>query len=233
MRKKTDKTKTKIQIKSIWGTLLFKHELETIKDALIAAVSQRADLRGANLRGADLRDANLRSADLRGADLRDANLRSADLRSADLQYANLQYADLRGANLRSADLQYADLRDANLQYANLRSANLRSANLRSVIGLYPIVPEEGSFIGFKKLSNGSVAKIMIPEDAERIGGYTGRKCRAQKAVVIEGTGFSQYDSKFEYKPGVILVPDEWDNDPRVECSHGIHFLLTRKEAENY
>jgi hypothetical protein len=99
--------------------------------------------------------------------------------------------------------------------------------------LYPIVPEEGSFIGFKKLADHSIAKIMIPEDAERVGGYTGRKCRAQKAVVIGGMGFSQYDDKFEYKPGAILIPDKWDNDPRVECSHGIHFFLTRKEAENY
>jgi hypothetical protein len=218
MRKKTDKTKTKIRIKSIWGNLLFKHESETIKDALVAAVSQ-----GAYLQGANLQYANLQGADLQGAYLRGANLRGA----------YLQHANLRGAYLQHADLQHADLQHADLQGADLQGAYLQHANLQGVTGLYPIVPEEGSFIGFKKLSNGSVAKIMIPEDAERVGGYTGRKCRAQKAVVIEGEGVSQYDSKFEYKPGAILIPDKWDNDPRVECSHGIHFFLTRKEAENY
>ena len=68
-------TKVKIQIKNRWtGSILFEYEKEdnTIKDTLIEAVKNNADLRGANLYGADLRDANLRGADLRGADLRGA-----------------------------------------------------------------------------------------------------------------------------------------------------------------
>ena len=54
----------KIQIKSIYGSVLFEYEKEnnTIKDTLIEAIKSRADLRGA-----DLRDAYLRGADLRGA----------------------------------------------------------------------------------------------------------------------------------------------------------------------
>lgn len=28
-------------------------------------------------------------------------------------------------------------------------------------------------------------------------------------------------------------PDKFDPDVRVECSHGIHFFLTREEAETY
>ena len=64
----------KIQIKSIWGEVLFEYEKEnnTIKDTLIEAIKKGADLRSANLRSADLR-----SADLSGADLSGANLRSA------------------------------------------------------------------------------------------------------------------------------------------------------------
>ena len=50
--------KTKIEIKSFWGTVLFTSEKETIKEAVVDAV-----LRGADLRGADLRDADLRDAD--------------------------------------------------------------------------------------------------------------------------------------------------------------------------
>ena len=71
--------KTKIEIKSVFGRVLFSFEKEnnTIKDTLQEAVEQ-----GANLRGADLRYANLRYANLRGADL---------------GYADLGYADLRGA----------------------------------------------------------------------------------------------------------------------------------------
>ena len=71
--------KTKIQIKSIFWKLLFEYESEnnTIKETLIKAFEE-----GADLRGADLRDAYLRDADLRGADLRDADLRGAYLRGA-------------------------------------------------------------------------------------------------------------------------------------------------------
>ena len=66
--------KTKIQIKSILGNILFEYENEnaTIKDAVIAAVKESINLGEAYLRGADLGGAYLRGADLRGADLRRA-----------------------------------------------------------------------------------------------------------------------------------------------------------------
>ena len=54
----------KIQIKSIFGNVLFELEKEnnTIRDTLAEAINK-----GANLYGADLRSANLYGADLRGA----------------------------------------------------------------------------------------------------------------------------------------------------------------------
>ena len=58
-------TKIKIKIKNCWtGLVLFEYEKEnnTVKDTLIEAVKNRADLGGAYLR-----DANLGDADLRGA----------------------------------------------------------------------------------------------------------------------------------------------------------------------
>ena len=84
--------KTKIEIKSIFGQVLFEYEKEnnTIKDTLEQAVK-----RAANLYGADLRFADLCGADLRFADLRGANLCGADLCGADLRFANLRGADLR------------------------------------------------------------------------------------------------------------------------------------------
>ena len=76
----------KIEIKSIFGSLLFEHNSEnnTIKETI-----KEANLRGVNLSGADLSWANLSGADLRGADLRGANLRWADLSEANLNGANL------------------------------------------------------------------------------------------------------------------------------------------------
>ena len=88
--------KTKIQIKTAFGSVLFEYEKDnnSIKDTLIEAVKQNAYLRGADLCGA-----YLRGADLCGADLCGADLDGADLRGANLDGAYLRGADLRGANL--------------------------------------------------------------------------------------------------------------------------------------
>ena len=61
--------KTKIQIKSIFGSILFEFEKEnnTVKDTVIEAIKCSADLSSANLSSADLSSANLSSADLRYA----------------------------------------------------------------------------------------------------------------------------------------------------------------------
>ena len=134
--------KIKIDIKSVFGNVLFSFEKEnnTIKNTLVEAT-----LNGANLREADLCETDLRGADLGYADLRDVYLEYADLRdvyleytdlrgayleNADLRGADLRWADLRGANLRGADFKGADLRDVYLGYADLRGAYLENADLR-------------------------------------------------------------------------------------------------------
>ena len=116
----------KIEIKTIWGDIIFTHEKEnnTVKDTLQEAVRSGADLRGADLRGAYLGGAYLRGAYLRGADLRGAYLGGADLRGADLRGAYLGGADLRGAYLGGADLGGAYLGGAYLGGADLRGADL-------------------------------------------------------------------------------------------------------------
>jgi hypothetical protein len=189
----------------------------------------RADLRGANLSSADLRGANLSSADLRGAYLGGANLSSADLRSA-----YLSLADLSVANLSSADLSVA----------NLRSANLRGANLSvAILPSFQLVPDSGAFIGYKKLRNGVIAKLMIPARAKRTSSLVGRKCRAEYAKVLSmyvsggsakpRQGISRKDPDFIYRVGETVRPDKYDDDIRVECTNGIHFFITKKEAEDY
>ena len=131
-----------------------------------------------------------------------------------------------------ADLCFADLRSADLCSANLRSADLRSAkNADYTIAQTRILPE-GDLIGWKKLANGVIAKLRIPEAAKRSHAF-GRKCRAEYAIVIEGEGFSQYDSSFKYTPGETVRPDIWDDDWTRECAGGVHFFITKAEAENY
>jgi len=161
--------------------------------------------------------------------LQGANLWEADLRGADLRGADLRGADLRIADLRGADLWVADLRVANLWRAKLRGANLREAKLPD----FQICPEEGSFIAWKKLDTG-ICKLLIPEDAKRTSCLINRKCRASHVKVLEGNGKSEtVDSKLEYREGETVYADKFCNDIRLDCSHGIHFFITRKEAEEW
>ena len=103
--------KTKIQIKTALGRLLFEYESEdnSYKKAIIQAAKQ----------GACLVDADLPYADLRGANLQDVNLQNANLRWANLQNVNLFNANLRNANLFNAELRSVNLLDANLRNAYL------------------------------------------------------------------------------------------------------------------
>ena len=58
-------------------SIIFENEKETLRETLIDALKEGADLSGAYLGGADLRGADLRGAYLSGADLRGADLRGA------------------------------------------------------------------------------------------------------------------------------------------------------------
>jgi uncharacterized protein YjbI with pentapeptide repeats len=196
------------------------------KQWLYGTCGKRADLQGAYLRGADLQGADLRGAYLRGADLRGAYLRGADLRGADLRGAYLRGADLQGAYLQGADLQGADLQGAD--------------------GIGLNCPETGSFIGFKKAYTNQkrvIVKLQITEDAKR-SSATSRKCRCSKAVVLEISDIagvetdiqeahSGHDTNFIYRVGETVTVDNFDEDRWNECSTGIHFFITRKEAVDY
>jgi hypothetical protein len=191
--------------------------------------------------GSVLRSAVLRSADLRYADLRSADLRYADLSSADLSSADLRSAVLRSAGLRSADLSSADLRSAVLSSADLRYADLSSA----VLPDFQIVPEEGSYIAWKKLKDDKICKLLVHEKAKRTSSLVGRKCRCSKAMVLSiesmygktehKDGFSQFCDDFIYNVGkyVSVKVEDFNSDVRIECASGIHHFITRKEAEEF
>jgi len=38
---------------------------------------------------------------------------------------------------------------------------------------------------------------------------------------------------FKYEKGKVIVPDKYCDDIRIECSNGIHFFMTRKEAVEF
>ena len=212
----------KIQIKNRFTSKsIFETDAESLEFAVIAALKAKADLSGA-----DLSRANLIEADLNGADLSRADLSGADLSWADLSRTNLSGADLSRADLSRANLSGADLSGADLSRTDLSGADLLTlVNQRTILA-------DGDIIGWKKLRNNIICKLRIPADAKRVGGVVGRKCRAELADVIEGGGFSIQNS-IEYKVGNRVTPDNYDPNPLIECTNGIHFFITRQEAEAY
>ena len=159
-----------------------------------------------------------------------ANLRRANLSSADLRGADLSSADLSGANLCSADLRGADLSGANL-------CGAKNADL--ALAMTSHIPPAGPFWGWKKVCsvNGDIlVKLLIPTEARRSHGSE-RKCRAEFVDVLEvigaDEGTSDHKSKTTYRAGERVTADSWDEDRWETCSHGIHFFITREEAEAY
>ena len=151
--------------------------------------------------------------------------------------ANLCGADLYGANLYGSNLYGADLYDANLHGADLHGSNLCGAK-----GCYLSCPTEGSFIGWKKAS-GHIVKLRIPEDARR-SSATGRKCRCDKAYVMEiqnmdgtkateDTVRSDHDKNFVYTVGATVEVPDFDDNRWSECAPGIHFFIDRRAAVEY
>jgi hypothetical protein len=142
----------------------------------------------------------------------------ADLSGADLSGANLYGADLSGAKLYGADLSGAK----NIPLLAERQSS--------------IVPADGPLWGWKKCRDGVLVKVSVGDHAKR-SNATGRKCRAEYVKVLEVIGAeigeSNYNAAVVYKVGETVKCDKWDDNRWNECSGGIHFLLTREEAEAY
>lgn len=93
-----------------------------------------------------------------------------------------------------------------------------------------------------KLRGSNIEKIVelrIPADAKRLSA-TGRKCRANKAVVISITTLegdpagnevrSDHDKSFAYRVGETVEVQNFDENRWNECAPGIHHYITREEA---
>lgn len=145
------------------------------------------------------------------------------------------------------DCDFSKLNCHNIRIAN--DVTIKNTKLPFIRNL---CPEEGEFIGWKKVSvNGfanCICKLLIPKDAKRLSSING-KCRCDKAKVLafyeigsseeltNCIGYSAYrfrgNKLATYYVGECVYADSFDADPIYECSHGIHFFMTREEAERY
>ena len=161
-------------------------------------------MRGAYLSGADLSDADLRGAYLSGADLSDADLRGAYLSGADLRDAGLSDADLSGAK-------------GNL--IEYRKGKILTKDI----------------IGYKKCRGNKIVTLKIPRGSI-VFSINGNKCRTNQAEVIAIDGDNVAYSSYKYMSyyvGDKITVYNFNCEYNIECAEGIHFFMTREEAENY
>ena len=142
----------------------------------------------------------------------------------------------------NADLTDADLTNADLRGAYLRGAYLTGADLRKIKHQFQIIPEEGSFIAWKKGRNNHLIKLEIPKESKRHNCLTSRKCRAEFVIVLDIRNskghkakkcYGLYNSDFEYEISKTVKADSYNPDPLLECSNGIHFFVTKQEAKDW
>ena len=213
------------------------------------ASMQFAILQGSILWDSKFKGANLKGAILTAAELCDCVFESACLDGAELYLANLDYASFKKASLRGARLDsvrwsyYADFTEADVTGADFIDCPLDAESFTGAIGFHPHMrcPEEGSFIAWKKCRDDRIVKLLILENAKRTGAsvYT---CRASEAVVLDiwdqgnetcEDAVSGSDEDFVYRKGETVTPrEDFDSDLLTDGS-GIHFFLTRTEAELY
>lgn len=118
------------------------------------------------------------------------------------------------------------------------SADLSSAKGSELaIAMTRILPE-GDIIGWKKCREEKIVKLLVPAASKRSHAF-GRKCRAEFATVLEiigggKTAESYREDGFTYKVGETVRPKEkFNEDWTEECTSGIHFYITKIEAENH
>ena len=138
----------------------------------------------------------------------------------------------------------------NCKFSGTFKANLFDCDFDTHIPYVPMTcPVEGDIIGWK-VCHGQVyntpclVKLHIPDGVKRTSGFGSRKCRCERALVLdilyidgtpakETTVFSHYDKTFSYTKGRWVHVDCYDSDRRFVCSSGIHFFMERQEAINY
>ena len=100
-------------------------------------------------------------------------------------------------------------------------------------------PEEGPFIAWKKCRDTHIVKLLIPTDAMRTGASR-YDCRASEAKVLDiwdqdnepcEEAVSCADEDVVYRKGETVYPEEEFDDHLLTDGSGIHFFLTRTEAE--
>lgn len=138
----------------------------------------------------------------------------------------------------------------NCEFSGTFKASLFDCDFDTHVPYMPMTcPAEGDIIGWKVCHGQNnrtpyLVKLRIPDGVRRTSGFGSRKCRCERALVLdilyidgtpakETTVVSDYDKTFSYTKGQWVHVNDYNSDRRFICSSGIHFFMEQQEAINY
>ena len=228
------------------------------KEELEAAVAHRSpgvrisfrevEIWNMDLTGMDLSNMEFELSSFQNTVLDHVNLENSSVENALFDGCSLHGANFTNANLKTASFRYCDLRESNIEGANLFGAVLEYAKFDGIVSNEDTkwfrmhCPETGAFLGYKKCVNDRMVQLLIPADAKRTSA-TLPSCRCNKAKVLTIKSFdfkenyeeawSLVDENFVYRRGQWVEVKDFNEDRWQDSTTGIHFWMTRQEAENY
>lgn len=201
------------------------------------------DLSGEDLSNMDFTLSSFQNTVLDGVDFEGSTVENALFDGCSMRKANF-----RNAKMVTASFRYCDMRECNIEGANLYGAVLEFAKLDGIVSdegtqwFRLHCPEKGAFLAYKKCVNDRMVQLLVPADAKRTSA-TLPSCRCNKAKVLTIKSFdfkenfdeawSLVDENFVYRRGEWVEVKNFNEDRWQDSTTGIHFWLTRAEAEAY
>lgn len=225
---KADLTEANLSNIDFSGTDL--RHINFFKATIDTSYFNRADIRFANFKETDLNFDCFNEANLYGADFSEARLYRIEFAGA-----NLCKADFYGAYLDAGQFCKSKIYDTNFNNCNFsHSTLLEDANGKlTEYRRGKMLTED--IIGYKKCQDNVIVTLKIPRGAI-VFSINGTKCRTNKAKVIAIDGAKKAISSFKhmsYYVGDEFTIYDFDCTYNNQCGEGIHFFLTREEAEGY
>lgn len=216
---------------------------------LSGAEFYRVNLSKCNLMGVDLNNTYFKNVDLSNSDIRHTSFMGAFLKLTNLENSKFVNVNFTEASFSEVNFQKSRFYSSSFSEVIMSSAeNFETIEFQNVTELNLVCPEKGSFVAYKKAHRVDtfgtcIIELEIPKSAKRSSALS-RKCRASKAKPIafydlEGNKLdidsakSIHDSSFVYNLKKMVVVENFDTYRWRECTAGIHFFMTFKEARNY
>lgn len=212
-------------------------------------------MRDSKFRGCVIEQSNFSYSDLLGASFFDCTFKNVIFHHANLcntSFVNCIFENcaFQASNMFNCNLERCSFTSTNLCFTNLTKASICSCDMRDMetneatMGFHNTCPEEGAFIGWKRVRDNKFVKLWISDEARR-SSSTSRKCRCDKAFVLgiydENKMFlpnvtrvySIHDESFVYEVNKVAHVDDFNENRWQECASGIHFFMTFEEAKQY